>query len=98
MYFLKLENGMMGVLIAFNGKHVEFWLNYEIKTNIGSFHDNSDIPIYYLSGMKAKAINLPETKEIMQKIANATSGTSAGRYSVEIKDWLKKYDDDALPF
>jgi hypothetical protein len=97
MDFLKAENGKMGILIAMDVDYMEFWLEYELESLIGVFHDNSVPSAGDLDGMTIHIVSEDDAKSLMTSIANATSTTCCKRYAFEIKEWIKR-QSEYIPF
>ena len=98
MEYLNMKKETESVLIAFDNKTIEFWCDYDPKTFVGSFHDNSKINLKALVGATAEEFTEKQAKETLSKIADATENTAASRYAVEIEDWIASYIAIDLPF
>lgn len=93
MEYLNMVTETIAILIAFTGKNIEFWCNYDPKTFVGCFHDNSGINIHMLAGATAEYFTEQQAKETLSKIANAMENTAGSRYTLEIKKWLADHVD-----
>jgi len=97
--FIKLTGEEMETIIGISGRTIKFWCEYDIKTFVGAFHDNSSIPEKVMNGKTIETINKEEAAQLLLKIAKATSETNASRYSKEIEEVIQKFNEQAkLPF
>lgn len=88
MTYLNMKNGNNGMMIVFDDKYVEFWLDYNTETFKGAFHDNNGIDLALLAGMTAEELSEEQADEILINVANAMKDDIASRYSVEINGWI----------
>ena len=93
MEYLNIVTETIAILIAFNGKNIEFWCNYDPKTFVGCFHDNNGIDIRMLVGTTAEYFTEQQAKETLSKIADVMENTAGSRYTLEIKQWLADHVD-----
>lgn len=93
MEYLNMTTGTLAILIAFAGKNIEFWCNYNPETFVGCFHDNSGINIRMLVGATAEYFTEQQAKLTLSKIADAMENTAGSRYTLEIRQWLTNHMD-----
>lgn len=93
MEYLNMVTETIAILIAFNGKNIDFWLNYDPKTFVGCFHNNSGINLRMLVGATAEYFTEQQAKLTLSKIADTMENTAGSRYTLEIRQWLADHMD-----
>lgn len=90
MDFVKFVGQKMGIMIGMEEKTMKFWVEYNLESKIGTYHDNSQLQLKWLDGMLVK--NLTETAaiELLKEISAATRNTAASRYSDEIDQLVEE--------